>query len=536
MYINTLTIKGFKRFTTFTLDLHKGLNVLVGDNESGKSTLLEALHLALTGQLSGRNAQYEIHPYLFNCRIVEEFFCAIKKGLNPPPPEIIIEVYIDGENDAQFARLKGSNNSKRMDCSGLSLRIHVRDEQIEHFQEHVRSNETPEIVPDDYYSVTWLAFSGAVMTNRGNPCKSHIIDAALALKGFGPDKYISQIINEALTSNERITLSNSYRRMKDQFSREPGIGDINKHLDQKKGQITNKQLSLSMDMSTRSTWELAVAAHLDLIPFDLAGKGEKSRVKIKLAIESAATESILLVEEPENHLSHSNMSLLIEEIRLKSTTRQLVLTTHSSYVLNKLGIDSVIFLSATKTTMKLPDLSAKTRDYFKKLPGYDTLRLILCKKIILVEGPSDELIVQKAYLQTYNRLPIQDQIDVLAVGSLAFKRFLEIATKLELNVAVVTDNDKNVEKLKKKYSEYIGETQGRIRICFSDDETLYTLELHLLKCNSRDALNGIFEKSFDHDEDLLEYMRLHKTAVALKIFDSSQALLYPQFILDAISE
>lgn len=53
-------------------------------------------------------------------------------------------------------------------------------------------------------------------------------------------------------------------------------------------------------------------------------------------------------------------------------------------------------------------------DFFKKISGYDTLRLILCKKAILVEGDSDELVVQKAYKsKNNNRLPIEDQIDVI---------------------------------------------------------------------------------------------------------------------------
>ena len=37
-----------------------------------------------------------------------------------------------------------------------------------------------------------------------------------------------------------------------------------------------------------------------------------------------------------------------------------------------------------------------TFEFFKKVAGYDTLRLILCKKSILVEGDSDELVVQRA--------------------------------------------------------------------------------------------------------------------------------------------
>jgi putative ATP-dependent endonuclease of OLD family len=39
---------------TFTLALNDGLNVIVSAKESGKTTILEAIHLALTGLLRGR--------------------------------------------------------------------------------------------------------------------------------------------------------------------------------------------------------------------------------------------------------------------------------------------------------------------------------------------------------------------------------------------------------------------------------------------------------------------------------------------------
>jgi len=51
----------------------------------------------------------------------------------------------------------------------------------------------------------------------------------------------------------------------------------------------------------------------------------------------------------------------------------------------------------------LNDLLDSTKAYFKKLPGHDTLRMILAKRTILVEGPSDELIVTKAFLQKHGK-------------------------------------------------------------------------------------------------------------------------------------
>ena len=69
--------------------------------------------------------------------------------------------------------------------------------------------------------------------------------------------------------------------------------------------------------------------------------------------------------------------------------------------------------------MSLADLLPDTKDYFMKLPGYNTLRLILSSKTILVEGPSDELIVQKAYKKKYGKLPLEDGVDVISVGCLS---------------------------------------------------------------------------------------------------------------------
>jgi putative ATP-dependent endonuclease of OLD family len=81
---------------------------------------------------------------------------------------------------------------------------------------------------------------------------------------------------------------------------------------------------------------------LDDIPITLVGKGEQNAVKIKLALENSSTANVFLIEEPENHLSFSRLHGLISAITTKAGLRQLIITTHSSFVLNKLGINNVI--------------------------------------------------------------------------------------------------------------------------------------------------------------------------------------------------
>jgi putative ATP-dependent endonuclease of OLD family len=192
-------------------------------------------------------------------------------------------------------------------------------------------------------------------------------------------------------------------------------------------------------------------------------------------------------------------------------------------------------------------LSADTKLFFEKLSGYDTLRMILCKKAILVEGDSDELVVQRAFMDANNGLlPIEKGIDVISVGT-SFLRFLEVAEKLEKNAIVVTDNDGDVNALKLKYKKYLEANKKQtIKICFDDvidsgnlkigtkEFNYNTLEPKILKENGISLMNKIFGKTFNDIDEMHKHMKSNKTDCALKIFDSKDNIKFPQYILDAI--
>jgi putative ATP-dependent endonuclease of the OLD family len=536
MHISKINIEGFKTFRKFELTLNEHLNIIVGDNETGKTTLLEAINLVLSCQLDGRSIQYEMNPYIFNSAMVESYFDDLRKGGQPSPPQILVEAYLFDDQSGELAKLKGTNNSAGEDCPGLYLKVELNEDFTDDFREYASATDNPNIMPIEYYTIVWRSFADNSVATRNLPFQAKIIDTSLVRGYLGPNKYISKIISDALNDDERRLLSLAYRKLKHSFMGEDGIKTINDHLEVKKGDVTAKTLTLSMDMSARATWDSSIAAHLDDIPFDSVGKGEQCRVQMKLAIESAGHSSVLLIEEPENHLSHSNMSRLIDEITQKGAGRQIVLTTHSNFVLNKLGIDSVKLLSPGSNAMTLDDLSPDTKDYFMKLPGYDTLRLLLSAKTILVEGPSDDLIVQKAYKEQHGKLPLQDGVDVISVGSLAFKRFLEIGKLLHLDIRVVTDNDGDVDALKEKYKDYLDERENvnNIEIHYDLDENYPTLEPQLLKANSLNVLNDVLGKTFETDSDLLAFMGKNKTDCALKVFDSGKTMSFPEYICNAI--
>lgn len=337
--------------------------------------------------------------------------------------------------------------------------------------------------------------------------------------------------------------------MRDFFNADESIKKINKKIEEAT-KISDKKVEISVELSSKNAWENSLMTYLDDIPFHYVGKGEQCIIKTKLALshKKAKEANIILLEEPENHLSHAKLNQLISDIKSHSSDKQILISTHSSFVSNKLGLEHLILLN-NKKTIRLNDLSADTKLFFEKLAGYDTLRMILCKKAILVEGDSDELVVQRAFMDANNGLlPIEKGIDVISVGT-SFLRFLEVAEKLEKNVVVVTDNDGDIDALNKKYENYKGKNEKEsIKVWFDNiintgdlkigtkEFNYNTLEPLILKENGLDKLNEVFEKSFNDLDEMHRFMKSNKTECALKIFDSTKNIKFPQYILDAIKD
>ena len=93
--LTKLEIQNYRGFKRFSLPLSSGVNILVGDNDSGKSTILEAIRLALTGRLGDRWLANSLSPHHFHQGAAAEFVHAIRSGQRIPPPELIIDLYLE---------------------------------------------------------------------------------------------------------------------------------------------------------------------------------------------------------------------------------------------------------------------------------------------------------------------------------------------------------------------------------------------------------------------------------------------------------
>ena len=528
-----MRIKNYKCFQIFEIDFASNINIIVGNNEEGKSTILESLQLVLSGMLNGRILS-EVYESLFNRYIVNEYLASLNTPAPQSPPEIVIEVFL---NTNELPLFEGDGNSYRTKKCGLLFRICFNEQYQEEYNTLINSSNV-NTLPVEYYRIERYSFAREAVTNRSIPLKSVLIDSSSTRFQNGSDVYVSKIIRDNLDEKETTALALSYRRMRESFGNDAAIEAINHKVSENAG-ISNKRVSVSVDVSVKNSWETVLMTFIDDVPFPQVGKGEQCIIKTNLALahKRAQTSNLILLEEPENHLSHTRLNELLEKIKEKCADKQLIITTHSNFVANKLRLKNLILLSNQQTT-RLVELPTGDAEYFEKLPGYDTLRMILSKKVILVEGPSDELIIQRAYKDKYGVLPIEHGVDVISVRGLSFKRFLDIARRISKKVAVVTDNDGDyANNIIEKYKDYI--SVGCIKVCASSNDELKTLEPQFVDSNKDNlselrSLLGIDIASYKTTEEISHYMEANKTDWALAIFNSEKNYFFPQYIIDAI--
>ena len=81
--IAKLILRNFRRFEDVTIDFRDGLNVIVGDNEAGKTTLLETINLGLTKRWNGKYFDSEFSHHFITASVADRYVAGVKAGEAP---------------------------------------------------------------------------------------------------------------------------------------------------------------------------------------------------------------------------------------------------------------------------------------------------------------------------------------------------------------------------------------------------------------------------------------------------------------------
>lgn len=545
MHVKSIKLVNFKKFRDELFDFNDDVNIFVGDNAAGKSTILEALEIALNYSHRGKPFNSEFSPDLFNRDAVSQFLVTDKASQYLP--KLIIEAYIDGVPD-----YRGANNSLKKDAEGVMVQA-CFDKSLEAvYESYLLTSPKITSIPIEFYKMEWLDFAWNQIKPIAKKFKALYIDPTRIHPTMGKNQYISSILNTALEKEELVKLTLNYRENLQVFNNAGEVKIINASLDA--GHlITDRKLTIAASTLPAGSIQTGLQLEVDDVPFHFIGKGEQSNIQIKLAIQNKSHDiDLVMMEEPENHLSHSNLNKLVHYIENQRGNKQLLLTTHSSYVLNKLSIDKICLMQ--KGYKRLHKLDPDVVKTLKRLPGYDTLRVALSSKVVLVEGPSDELVLKKIYHRKHGRLPEYDGIDIVVVRGVGFKTFIEVGKEIGTKINVLRDNDGdykgNVEQERLAYAAF-----KNVKLISSSNNEEFSLEPAMIYANAIDieTLNAFAKEILstktynlydanvaleDRREYLIQWFKsengngkgARKVDSAIRLFDGTLSFKYPGFL------
>lgn len=505
--INRIKLCNFKRFQNFSVEFDDSLNLLIGDNESGKSSILSAIDIVISGSRS--KVETIGLESLFNSEAIQCFLNSKKKIENLP--KLFVELWLNEQNDPE---LNGRNNSENVDCDGLQL-ICEPDDLLSSGIKEILKQEEPNF-PFEFYSINFKTFSGAGYSGYRKFLRHVLIDNSQISNEYATKEYVKTMYNSNVEDAEKSKHQNEYRRYKDNFRRD-ALFDLNNRI---------QDYSFTIKTTSKANLETDLTISENDINIENKGKGRQCFIKTEFALKKKVKDRdlhVVLLEEPENHLSHINMKKLIRRLS-ESDDKQIFIATHNDLISTRLDLrKSILLNSNSPEPVLLNNLPRDTAKFFIKAPDNNVLEFILSKRVILVEGDA-EFILMEAFFQRATQQKLEDSdVHVISVGGTSFKRYLDLARLLSIRTAVIRDNDGNYQvNCVDNYSDY---TEDFIKIFSDRDDKRCTFEIALYQDNTAicDELFATGRKKLS----VQEYMLHNKADAAFDLLDKKASKVNP---------
>ncbi|MDY0081662.1 MAG: AAA family ATPase [Ignavibacteriaceae bacterium] len=512
--ITKIKLKNFRRFKTFSVEFDENINILVGDNESGKSSIIEAINIILSGSRS--KIETIGLENIFNSSAIATFLASDKKIENLPT--LFIEAYF---NDLSNFELEGKNNSDEIVLHGLKLGIVPNDD----FSEEIKAilSQTEPVFPYEFYSIKFATFAGEAYSGYKKYLRHILVDNSQISSEYAIKEYVKDMYNSYAESLVKNKHQNEYRKHKEKF-KNVVLADLN---------ATVPDYDFSIRNNSKANLETDLTLTENNISIENKGKGIQCFIKTKFALSKVVENlDVVLIEEPENHLSHINMKKLIREIE-GSEKKQIIISTHSNLISSRLNLrNSILLNSNSNEPTLLKNIDKETAKFFIKAPDNNILEFVLSKKVILVEGDAEFLLMEAFFQITKSTTLETSDIHIISVNGTSFNRYLEIAKTLDIRTAVIRDNDGDFQtKCIDNFSDY--SSFPNIKVFSEIDNSVSTFEISVYNTNK-----SICDDLFAGGRKTLtvqEYMLKNKAEVAFQLLDKKASdLTVPQYIKDAI--
>ena len=460
-YIKSLHIEGFRKFTSLDVEFNEHMNILVGENEAGKSTILDAIKTVLNQQY--RNADKSVLRDLFNTKMVAAFK-AEPSVRTLPRIYIEVELALDSQqkNASYFFGEIYGQRKQQVEKFGIRFECKYDEELGTGMEQSIQEGK----IPYEYYTLTWTTFANRPYQMIKRPLNFLAIDT---------------------TSSASAPSFNYFNRT-----------------------LFTSRYDDATKAKAKNEFRDKLIEAFDNLGLPALSENQKFGVDSKKVV----LETVLSIYEDS------------------------IVATHNNMIASRLNLNNVLWI--TENGVKsLNGVKSDVAEFFVRADDNAFLQLLLSKKVILVEGATEFLLLPMFYKQITDHTIEEDGISVISCDGISYKRYLEIAKATDKTIAVVTDNDENSDRIAKAASFNQDNDLQHIFMGATVDE--WTWEACIYKEN-KDTLDGMIDVQAGaaykfHDKDygaVLGKMLNHKVDVAYQMLTSGKTFAVPQYVKDAI--
>ena len=538
MYLASIKLKNFRKFDEQEHVIHfqEGLNVLVGENDAGKSAIIDAIRIALGTTDSNNFSNVNLSDfYQEDLTRIIEIVCYFK-NLTEKEESIFLEYLTYEEEDREYkTSLYLHWNYGCIKSNGLFRPIALK------IAATGRNGDGDKLsnVAREELRVTYLKPLRDASIDLRSGRRSRLPQIIHGLPGItdGEDNYQDGVDPKSLSLVGIFNLANIL------LEEHKGLNNVNKEIEKvlsEKMLLRNDNIKTKFEVSDSGTNDEQKVARL-LEKLELVRDKSKSHNAgnvglgtsniISMACEMLLHQtlakrnrsSFLLIEEPEAHVHAQRQLKLIQSLNnnLVDNKQQIIITTHSPLLASVVALKNVLIVKDANVYSLAPGNTKLEADDYRYLEAYldaTKANLFFARSVLIVEGPGEELL-----FPTLARLlghSLTDYgcslVDVRSTGLRRFARIFQRENeneKFNIPVACVTDKDimpncaPRILFPRKGYKDdgtkwpREGDRRWRAERDYEDDETQIEQKVEEIK----NRADGQTVRTFVADQWTLEY-------------------------------